>query len=110
MKDQITYDDFAKLDIRVGEVVEASLPEWSDKLVRYVMDFGDEIGKRVLFSGIRAWVKPEDMIGKKYPVVINMKPKKMGDEESQGMMIMVDGEEKPVLIDLDGVEVGDVVR
>jgi len=111
MKDLISYDDFAKLDIRVGVVVEASTPEWSEKLVRYVMDFGPEIGRRGLFSGIKAWITPEEMVGKKYPVVVNMTPKKMGEEESAGMMIMVDGEERPILIELGAeVEVGEIVR
>lgn len=111
MKPDISYDDFAKLDIRVGQVVSADLPEWSTKLIRYVMDFGPEIGKRTLFSGIRAWYKPEDLVGKKYPAIINMTPKKMGDEVSQGMMIMADTEEKPILLEVSQeIEVGSVVR
>lgn len=111
MKDVIPYDDFAKLDIRVGQVISADLPEWSSKLIRYIVDLGPELGKRTLFSGIRAFYQPEEMIGKKYPIVINLAPKKMGDEESQGMMIMVDTEEKPILIVLpDSVELGSIVR
>jgi methionyl-tRNA synthetase len=111
MKPEITYDEFARLDIRVGQVVEADLPDWSNKLIRYVMDLGPEIGKRVLFSGIREFYKPEDLMGKKYPVIVNLAPKKMGTEESEGMMLMTDGEEGPVLIELPAdVEVGTVVR
>src|SRR5687767_9709216 len=111
MKDLISYDDFSKLDLRVGKVIASSLPEWSEKLIRYEVDFGEEIGKRVMFSGIRAWYKPEDLIGKKYMFVVNMAPKKMGPEESQGMMIMADTEDKPILISVpDEIEVGNVVR
>ena len=111
MKDNITYDDFSKLDVRVGRVISASLPDWSEKLVRYEVDLGEEIGKRILFSGIRKWYKPEDMVGKRIPVIVNMTPKKMGEEESQGMAIMIDTEEKPVLIFLDEeVEPGTVIR
>ncbi len=112
LKDLIEYQDFEKLDIRVGKVIASDLPEWSTKLVRYVMDFGPEIGQRTLFSGIRVWYKPEDLIDKKYPVIINMAPKKMGDEESQGMMIMAAcGSDKPFLIELpDEIELGSVVR
>jgi len=111
MKDLIVYDDFLKLDIRAGKVVEASEPEWSDKLIRYVIDFGEEIGKKVLFSGIRKWYHPEDITGKIVPVIVNMSPKKMGDEVSQGMVIMADGEEGPVLIFLpDSVQPGTVIR
>lgn len=111
MKDLINYPDFEKLDIRAGKVVAASLPEWSEKLIRYEMDFGEEIGKRVLFSGIRKWYKPEDMLGKIMPVIVNMTPKKMGEEESQGMTVMVDGNDGPVLIFLpETVTLGSVIR
>lgn len=111
MKAAINYDDFSKLDVRAGKVVSASWPEWSSKLLRMEIDLGDELGKRILFSGIRAWYSPEMVEGKIMPVIINMEPKKMGDEESQGMIIMVDTEEKPVLIFLDeSVPLGSVVR
>ncbi|MBU1200568.1 methionine--tRNA ligase [Patescibacteria group bacterium] len=112
MKKSVSYSDFEKLDFRVGEVVEASVPEWSNKLLRLEVDFGDEIGKRIIFSGIKKWYKPEDLVGQKYIFLVNMEPKKMGEEESEGMMIMAD-------LDDDGVElipvgkkvgVGTVVR
>ncbi len=111
MKDLIEYGDFAKLDIRAGKVVEASEPEWSEKLLRYKVDLGSEIGERVLFSGIRKWYKPTDLEGKIIPVIVNMAPKKMGDEESCGMAIMVDGVEGPVMIFLPNeVLPGTVIR
>jgi methionine--tRNA ligase beta chain len=111
MKDPINYTDFEKLDIRAGKVVEASVPEWSEKLIRYEMDFGEELGKRVLFSGIRKWYSPEDLVGKIMPVIVNMEPKKMGDEESQGMAIMTDGEDGPKLIFLaETIVPGTVIR
>jgi methionine--tRNA ligase beta chain len=111
MKDTINYGDFEKLEIRAGKVVAAIAPEWSEKLIRYEIDFGEEIGKKVLFSGIRKWYTPEEVIGKMLPVVVNMEPKKMGEEESQGMVIMADGEEGPKLIFLaDDVVPGTVVR
>ena len=111
MKDLIAYEDFGKLEIRAGLIVEASAPEWSEKLVCYVIDFGEEIGKKTLFSGIRAWYKPEDLLGKKVPVIINMAPKKMGKEFSEGMVVMVDGSDRPEMIFLsDSVEMGAVIR
>ncbi len=111
MKDLISYGDFSKLDLRVGEVIGASLPEWSEKLVRYEVDFGQELGRRVMFSGIREWYKPTDLTGKKYMFVVNMAPKKMGPEESQGMMIMVDGQERPYLMEMPiESKVGEVIR
>lgn len=111
MKDLVKYDDFGKLDIRAGLVVEASAPEWSEKLIRYEIDLGEEIGKRILFSGIRAWYTPDELVGKMLPVIVNMEPKKMGEEYSQGMVLMVDGKERPVLTFLpEGTEPGDVLR
>lgn len=111
MKADITYSDFEKLDIRVGLVLNATLPEWSEKLIRYEIDLGEEIGKRILFSGIRKWITPEELVGKKVPVVVNMVPKKMGEEVSQGMVVMVDTKEKPVMIYLPAeAEVGSIVR
>ncbi len=110
MKPTILYDDFAKIDLRVGTIIAASAPEWSKKLLRFEVDFGTEIGKRILFSGIREWYSPEDLVGKSFPFVINLAPKKMGDEESQGMMIMGDTESRPILIEIDLIPSGTVIR
>jgi methionyl-tRNA synthetase len=111
MKPVINYEDFVKLDIRAGLIVAASAPEWSEKLIRYEIDLGEEIGKRILFSGVRKWYKPEEIVGKKVPVVVNLAPKKMGTEESAGMVLMLDTAERPVLIFLPEDTVpGSVVR
>lgn len=111
MKDLINYTDFEKLDIRAGKIMAASAPEWSEKLIRYEIDFGEEIGKKVLFSGIRKWYTPEELVGKTIPVIVNMEPKKMGEEESQGMVIMADGEEGAKLLFLDeSIAPGTVIR
>lgn len=111
MKDLIAYSDFEKLDIRAGLIVSASAPDWSDKLIRYEIDLGEEVGVRVLFSGIRKWFTPEELVGKKVPVIVNMASKKMGGEESQGMVIMVDGEDRPEMIFLpEDIKPGVVIR
>ena len=111
IKTTITYPDFEKLDLRVGTVIEAGLPDWSTKLIRYSVDFGTNIGKKIIFSGIRKWYTPDDLIGKQYIFVINLAPKKMGDEESQGMMIMADTEERPFLQALQvAVPNGSIIR
>src|SRR5258708_36026154 len=102
MKPAISYDDFQKLDLRVGTIIACQTLEWSRKLLRFEVDFGIEIGTRVIFSGIKEWYTPEDFIGKQFPFIINFPPKKMGEEESQGMMIMADGEEKPIVFALQG--------
>ena len=111
LKPTITYDDFAKVDLRIGTIASATAPEWSKKLLRFEVDFGEEIGKRIIFSGIKEWYSPESLVGKQFPFIVNLAPKKMNDEESQGMMIMADGAEKPVLFSLgEPVSAGDIIR
>lgn len=100
MKPSIQYPDFDKVDIRVGTVVNASLPDWSRKLLRFEVDFGEEIGQKVIFSGVKEWYTPEDFQDKQFIFLVNLEPKKMASEESQGMMLMGDGAEKPVPLTL----------
>lgn len=116
-KPAVTYDDFSKLDFRVGTIVEVTAPDWSKKLLRFVVDFGVDIGNRIIFSGIKAFITPEEVIGKQYVFLVNLVPKKMGEEESQGMMVMADvvspdgTDDKVTLIPLQSaVENGTVVR
>lgn len=110
VKSGVGFEDFNKIDIRIGKVVEASVKEGSEKLLRFVVDFGSEIGKRIIFAGIRQWYKPEDFLNKKYPFVVNMAPKKIMDEESQGMLLLVDGEKPVPIMPCESVEEGAVVR
>jgi len=84
--DQITWSDFAKIEFRVGEIIEAKNVEGSEKLIRMVVDFGEELGKKIVFSGIRHWYSPEDLLNKKTVFVVNMVPKKIMSEESQAMI------------------------
>ncbi len=104
--DQITYDDFQKLDIRMGTVTSAEVPEWSHWVMKLTVDFGPEIEERTIFAGIMKFFKPEELVGKQFPFVVNMEPKKIGSEGdfSEGMMLMATpGEDKditPVLFEL----------
>lgn len=88
--DTISFSDFQKLDIRIGTVIEASVPEWSHWVMKLTVDFGPEIGKKTIFSGIIKFYKPGQLIGKQFPFVVNLAPKKMGPmgDFSEGMMIM----------------------
>lgn len=107
MQDLIDFSDFEKVEIRIGTVVEASVPEWSHWVMRIKADFGGEVGIKQAFSGIMKFYKPEDLIGKQFPFVINLKPKNVGPdrEPSEVMMIMVDPGEgdndvRPILFNL----------
>jgi len=83
--DQITYDDFAKVEFRIGEIVEAKNVQDSDKLIRMEVDFG-EFGKKIVFSGIRRYYQPEELLNKKTLFVTNMIPKKIMGEISEAMI------------------------
>lgn len=93
--DTITIDDFGKVDIRIGTVVDATVPGWSHWVMKLIVDFGHEVGAKVIYSGIMKFYKPEELVGKQFPFVVNLEPKKIGPKEedgtqnfSQGMMIM----------------------
>lgn len=90
--DIITFDDFAKLDIRIGTVVKAEVPEWSHWVMKLTVDLGPEIGERTIFAGIMKHYKPELVEGKQFPFVVNITPKKIGPagDYSNGMMMAAD--------------------
>jgi methionine--tRNA ligase beta chain len=134
----ISISDFSKVEMRVGLVTEATAVEGSNKLIREVVDFGPtspEATKdlRIIYSGIRKWYAPEELVGKKFLYVTNLEPKMMpyfapdgaskGKEESNGMILAVDTPDppspeasegrgrKPILVQMpDEVPVGMKVR
>ncbi len=85
---EISIDDFCKVQLKVGEVIESSVVENSKKLLRNVIRIGDE--ERVVFSGIKEWYTPEEMVGKRVVVAYNLKPRKMMGEMSYGMILCAD--------------------
>jgi methionine--tRNA ligase beta chain len=88
--DTIAFDQFEKVDIRIGTVTEATVPEWSHWVMRIKADLGPELGEKQCFSGIMKFFKPEDLVGKQFPFVVNLEPRKIGPEHemSEAMMIM----------------------
>jgi methionyl-tRNA synthetase len=85
-KQEITFDDFAKIDLRVATIVKAEKVEKADKLLKLELDMGNE--RRTVVSGIAMHYSPEDIIGKQVTVVANLAPRKMRGIESQGMILM----------------------
>lgn len=88
LKENIQFDDFAKLDIRIGTILEAEKLPKSDKLLKFLIDDGFE--KRVILSGIAKHCSPEDMIGKQVTFIANLAPRKMMGIESNGMILMAE--------------------
>ena len=81
----ITIDDFAKVELRVGEIKVAERVPKADKLLRFEVDLGEEKPRQIL-AGLAEYYEPEKLIGRKVVVVANLKPRKMRGLESQGMI------------------------
>jgi methionyl-tRNA synthetase len=88
LKTDITYDDFIKMDIRVGTILEAERVPKTDKLLKLLIDTG--IDKRTVVSGIAEYYKPEEIIGQKVSVLANLAPRKIKGIESKGMILMAE--------------------
>ena len=84
-KESVEFDDFGKMDIRVGTVIEAEKVAKTKKLLKLKVDTG--IDKRTVVSGIAEFYKPEELIGKQVSVLVNLEPKKLRGIESQGMIL-----------------------
>lgn len=99
-KGYITIDDFAKLDLRVAEVVACERVKGSEKLLKETLRVGDE--ERVVCSGIAKYYTPEEMVGKKVILVANLPPRKMCGVESCGMLLCAEKDGKVVLLTPEG--------
>jgi methionyl-tRNA synthetase len=109
-KATIEFDDFAKLDLRVGTILEAEKVAKADKLLKLLVDIGTE--KRTVVSGIAMHFTPEEVVGKQVTLVANLAPRKMRGIESQGMILMAeDAAGKLVFVNPDAaVDAGSEVR
>ena len=87
-KSEITFDDFAKIDLKIGTIVAADKVEKADKLLKLQVDLGTEI--RTIVSGIALHFSAEDIVGKQVTVVTNLAPRKMRGIESNGMILMAE--------------------
>tara|TARA_R110002050_G_scaffold68181_2_gene147982 strand:- start:4061 stop:6094 length:2034 start_codon:yes stop_codon:yes gene_type:complete len=87
-KENCTFDDFMKMDIRTGTILEAQLVPKTKKLLQLKIDTG--IDKRTVVSGIAEYYKPEDIIGKQVSILVNLEPRKIRGIESQGMILMAE--------------------
>ncbi len=88
VKPEIVFDDFAKIDLKVGKIVAAEKVEKADKLLKLSVDLGFET--RTIVSGIALHFTPEDIVGKQVTVVTNLAPRKMRGIESNGMILMAE--------------------
>ena len=106
----IPFNEFKKLDLRVGKIIESEKVVGSKNLIRLVVDFGDE--KRQAVAGLLQYYKPEELLGKKYMFILNLERKKFMGIESQCMVFAAeDGKGKVVLMQPEkDIEPGSRVR
>lgn len=90
IKPEIVYDDFGKIDLKVGTILSAEKVQKADKLLKLEVDLGFE--KRTIVSGIAMHFSPEEIVGKQVVVVANLAPRKMRGIESNGMILMAEDE------------------
>jgi len=98
VKDEVSFDDFEKIDLRVAEIVEVEAVPKSNKLLKMKIDVGEE---RTIVAGIGKDYTPEDLIGKKIAVVVNLKPTKLMGVASHGMLLATDTETGITLVMCD---------
>jgi methionyl-tRNA synthetase len=107
-KPEVSYEDFGKLDLRAGRVKHAERVPKSDKLLRLVVDIGEE---RQVVAGIGKRFAPEDLVGRRVVVVANLKPIKLMGVESRGMVLAAGGDADLELVSVpDGVAPGAKVK
>lgn len=114
-KPEITFDDFAKVDLRVAKIVQAQLHPDADRLLKLQLDDGSGAPRQIC-AGIREQYAPEDLIGKSIVIVANLAPRKIRGEESRGMLLAASNAEKGaddrsvvVLTPMSEIEPGSVV-
>ena len=99
---EITFDDFAKVELRVAEITECEPIKKAKKLLKIMVNDGTAEPRQIV-SGIAPWYKPEDLVGKKVIIVANLKPAKLCGEMSNGMLLagdVSDDDVKVVFVDM----------
>ena len=109
VKPQITIDDFAKIEMKVGQVLSCEKHPKADKLLVSQIDIGEEKPRQIV-SGIAGSYKPEQMIGKKVVVITNLASAKLRGVESQGMILAGMGEDQIEVLSVEKLPVGSTVR
>ncbi len=110
VKEEVTFDDFSKMDIRIGTILTAEKVKKADKLLQLTVDLGMEV--RTIVSGIAMHFKPEEIIGKQVSVLANLAPRKIRGVESKGMILMAENSAGELTFAQPGSQVdnGSVIR
>jgi methionine--tRNA ligase beta chain len=98
--EEISFDEFKRMDLRVGEIVQAERVPGTDKLLKLEVDIGTE--KRTMVAGVADVYSPEDLMGKNLVVIVNLKPAVIRGIESQGMLLAAEVEGKAIIPFFEG--------
>ena len=107
---EISFEEFQKLDLRIGKIIEANQIPGSRNLIKMTVDFGTE--KRQAVAGLLQWYKPEDLTGKKCAFILNLQRRKLMGVESQCMVLAAEDSKGNVIIlqPEKDIEVGSKIR
>ena len=94
--EKITIEDFLKVDLRVGKIIEAEEVEDSRKMLKLIVDIGEE--KRTIYAGVKKSYSPEDLLNKLVIVIINLKPREMKFGTSDGMMLATQNNDEIIIL------------
>ena len=97
--EMINFEDFVKIDLRIGKIIEAEKVEGSSKIIKTTVDLGEE--KRQILAGIGKFYAPEELINKIVIVVVNLSPKKIMGMDSEGMILAVKDDNNLSLLGVD---------
>jgi len=95
---QITYEDFQKLQIKIATITAAEKVDGSNKLLKLTLNCGKDDPERVVLSGIANHYTPESLLKKQVPVLVNIAPRKIMGIESNGMILCADENDEPILL------------
>jgi methionyl-tRNA synthetase len=101
LKPLISYNDFLKMDLKIGLILTAESIPKSRALLKLTVDLGEPSGPRQILAGMAKYFTPEQMVNKKVVVLANLEPRKMMGLESNGMILAADLNDKPFLLTLE---------
>ena len=105
----ISFDDFAKVELKCGKIISAEAVEGSEKLYKLMVDIGEENPRQIL-AGIQKFYTPEELVDRTVIIAANLEPKIMMGLESQGMLLAADGDKPIPLTTSEDVEPGSKIR
>ena len=110
MKDLINFEDLMKVDVRMGQVIEAEKVEGADRLIKMKVDFGEEIGTKIVVAAVaHKGVTESKLIKEVFPFVLNLEPRKIRGIESQAMILMAENSNGDYISLIPGVDNEEII-